>query len=34
MVADYEQPPIDPGIDEALRDHTDRRKRKGGSLLN
>jgi trimethylamine--corrinoid protein Co-methyltransferase len=34
MVADYEQPPIDPGIDEALRDYMERRKREGGSPLN
>jgi trimethylamine---corrinoid protein Co-methyltransferase len=27
MLKDYEQPPIDPGIDEALRDYVDRRKR-------
>jgi trimethylamine--corrinoid protein Co-methyltransferase len=33
MVADYEQPPIDPGIDEALRDYMVRRKREGGSAL-
>lgn len=34
MVADYEQPPIDPAIDEALRDYMERRKREGGSPLN
>jgi trimethylamine--corrinoid protein Co-methyltransferase len=27
ILADYEQPPLDPGIDEALRDYVDRRKR-------
>ena len=26
MLADYEAPPIDPGIDEALRDYVARRK--------
>ena len=34
IVADYEQPPIDPGIDEALKDYMERRKREGGSPLN
>lgn len=34
IVADYEQPPIDPGIDEALRDYMERRKREGDSPLN
>ena len=34
MVAEYEQPPIDPAIDEALRDYMERRKREGGSPLN
>ena len=34
MVAEYEQPPIDPAIDEALRDYMDRRKAEGGSPLN
>ena len=34
MVADYEQPPIDPAIDEALRDYMERGKREGGSPLN
>jgi len=34
MVADYEQPPIDPAIDEALKDYMERRKREGGSPLN
>jgi trimethylamine--corrinoid protein Co-methyltransferase len=34
MVAEYEQPPIDPGIDEALRAYMERRKREGGSPLN
>jgi len=27
MLEEYEQPPIDPGIDEALKDHVARRKR-------
>jgi trimethylamine--corrinoid protein Co-methyltransferase len=27
ILADYEQPPLDPGIDEALRDYVERRKR-------
>jgi trimethylamine--corrinoid protein Co-methyltransferase len=27
ILADYEQPPLDPGTDEALRDYVDRRKR-------
>jgi len=26
MLADYQQPPLDPGIDEALQDYVDRRK--------
>jgi len=34
MLTEYEQPPIDPGIDEALRDYMERRKREGGSPLN
>ena len=34
MVAEYEQPPIDPGIDEELQDYGERRKREGGSPLN
>lgn len=34
MLAEYEQPPIDPGVDEALRDYMERRKREGGSPLN
>lgn len=31
LLADYEQPPIDPGTDEALRDYMERRKREGGA---
>ena len=27
LLNEYEQPPIDPGVDEALRDYMDRRKR-------
>ncbi|PKP72499.1 MAG: methyltransferase, partial [Alphaproteobacteria bacterium HGW-Alphaproteobacteria-6] len=34
MLAEYQQPAIDPGIDEALRDYMARRKRAGGSPLN
>jgi trimethylamine--corrinoid protein Co-methyltransferase len=34
MLADYEQPPIDPSIDEALKDYIARRKAEGGSPLN
>jgi trimethylamine--corrinoid protein Co-methyltransferase len=34
MVSEYVQPPLDPGIDEALRDYMERRKREGGSPLN
>lgn len=34
MLAEYQQPAIDPGIDEALRDYMARRKREGGSPLN
>ena len=33
MLGEYEKPPIDPAIDEALRDYMDRRKRGiGGSV--
>ena len=28
IVADYEAPPLDPAIDEALADYADRRRRK------
>ncbi|MET0596774.1 MAG: trimethylamine methyltransferase family protein [Mesorhizobium sp.] len=34
MLEEYEQPPIDPAIDEALRDYMERRKREGGAPLN
>jgi len=30
LLADYEKPPIDPGIDEALKDYIERRKKEGG----
>ncbi len=30
LLADYEPPPLDPAIDEAIRDFIDRRKREGG----
>ena len=30
LLADYEKPPIDPAVDEALRDYIERRKREGG----
>ncbi len=30
LLADYEQPPIDPGVDEALKDFVARRKREEG----
>jgi len=30
LLADYERPPLDPGIDEALRDYVERRRREGG----
>ena len=30
LLADYEQPPIDPAIDEALKDFVARRKREEG----
>mgnify|MGYP002478292841 CR=1 FL=1 len=32
LLADFEPPPLDPAIDEALRDFVARRKREGGSL--
>jgi trimethylamine--corrinoid protein Co-methyltransferase len=34
LLDEYEQPPIDPGIDEALRDYVERRKREGGAPMN
>jgi len=34
LLEEYEQPPIDPAIDGALRDYMDRRKREGGAPLN
>ena len=34
LLAEYEQPPIDPAIDDALKDYVARRKREGGSPLN
>ena len=33
LLAEYEQPPIDPGIDEALKDYMERRKREGGAPM-
>ena len=32
LLADYQPPPIDPAVDEALKDFVARRKREGGSL--
>jgi len=34
MLADYEQPPLDPGIAEALADFVARRKAEGGAPMN
>ncbi|MFQ5564968.1 MAG: trimethylamine methyltransferase family protein [Paracoccaceae bacterium] len=34
LLDEYQQPPIDPGIDEALRDYMERRKREGGAPVN
>ena len=34
LLDEYEQPPIDPGIDDALRDYVERRRREGGAPLN
>jgi len=34
LLDEYEQPPIDPAIDEALRDYMERRKREGGAPMN
>ena len=34
LVADYEQPPIDPGIAEALTGYVARRKAEGGAPMN
>jgi trimethylamine---corrinoid protein Co-methyltransferase len=34
LLADYEQPAIDPATDEALRDYMERRKREGGAPAN
>ncbi len=31
LLAEYEAPPIDPAIDEALKDYVERRKREGGA---
>ncbi|MGE0211741.1 MAG: trimethylamine methyltransferase family protein [Parvibaculaceae bacterium] len=33
LLAEYEQPPIDPGINEALKDYMERRKREGGAPM-
>jgi len=32
LLAEFEPPPIDPAIDEALKDFIERRKREGGAL--
>jgi trimethylamine--corrinoid protein Co-methyltransferase len=34
LLAEYQQPPLDPAIDEALRDYVARRKREGGAPAN
>lgn len=34
MLGSYEQPPIDPAIDEALHDYMDRRRLEGGAPMN
>ncbi len=34
LLDEYEQPPIDPAIDEALRAYMERRKREGGAPMN
>jgi len=34
MLAEYEQPPLDPAIDAALRDYMARRKAEGGAPMN
>jgi trimethylamine--corrinoid protein Co-methyltransferase len=34
LLDEYEQPAIDPAIDEALRDYMERRKREGGAPMN
>ena len=34
LLAEYQQPAIDPGVDEALRDYVARRKREGGAPMN
>ncbi len=34
MLTEYEQPPIDPAMDEALRDYMERLQAEGGSPLN
>jgi len=33
LLAEYEQPPLDPSIDEALKDYMERRKREGGAPM-
>ena len=33
LLKDYEQPPIDPGVDEALKDYVARVKREGRVVL-
>ena len=32
LLAEFEPPPIDPAIDEALKNFVERRKREGGAL--
>jgi trimethylamine--corrinoid protein Co-methyltransferase len=34
LLKDYEQPPLDPAIDEALSAFVERRKREGGAPAN
>ena len=34
LLGEYQPPPIDPAIDEALRDFMERRKREGGAPAN
>ena len=34
LLAEYEQPPLDPAVEEALRDYVARRKQEGGAPVN
>jgi len=34
LLGEYQQPPIEPGVDEALKDFMERRKREGGAPVN